>query len=180
LGGRETDIAMAAFTHDPGEWQRLDWRLLQNSAVSLYFRTDILETDVSWFDAHGYNVLRLHAGAFASSETLLVALADLFCFPDYFGRNLDAFNDCLSDIEIPDVGGVLLVLSSFHVVATALPTVAQALLEICADNSRRFLLTGRRFLVLVQSDDPSIRFEPVGATAVAWNPQEWLNSKRGL
>jgi hypothetical protein len=30
----------------------------------------------------------------------------------------------------------------------------------------------------VQSDDPTIRFEPVGAMPVMWNHAEWLDAKR--
>jgi hypothetical protein len=47
-----------------------------------------------------------------------------------------------------------------------------------AHHSRTAALFGRRLMCLVQSDDPHIRFEPVGATPVAWNDAEWLNSKR--
>jgi hypothetical protein len=32
----------------------------------------------------------------------------------------------------------------------------------------------------VQSDDPRIRFERVGAMPVTWNPQEWLDADRGV
>jgi hypothetical protein len=60
------------------------------------------------------------------------------------------------------------------------PDVAHAILDIVADNARRFLLTGKRFVTLVHSSDPAINLEPVGATPVLWNPKESLNSKRGL
>jgi hypothetical protein len=33
-------------------------------------------------------------------------------------------------------------------------------------------------MTLVQSNDPYIKFAPVGATPVAWNDAEWLDSKR--
>jgi hypothetical protein len=88
-------------------------------------------------------------------------------------------NDCLSDIEVPEPG-LLLVMHGFDEVTRKDGSFAQALLDVCADNSRRFLLTGQRFLVLIQSDDPRLAFDPVGRTAVTWNPQEWLNSNRGL
>jgi len=42
------------------------------------------------------------------------------------------------------------------------------------------LLLGQRLLALVQSDDPRIRFERIGAVPVNWNPREWLDSDRGL
>jgi RNAse (barnase) inhibitor barstar len=171
---------MATFKQDPSEWERLDWQLLQISPVTLYFQQQVLESDVFWFATEGYRVRSLKAGAYSSPEALLVALADLLSFPDYFGRNLDAFNDCLRDVEVPELGGLLLVLEGFGMFANFFRYESQAILDICASQSRCFLLTGRRFLVLVQADDPDISFEPVGATPVTWNPREWLNAKRGI
>jgi RNAse (barnase) inhibitor barstar len=171
---------MATFKQDPDEWQRLDWQLLQNSAVTLYFSGAILEADTSWFLGQGYRVLSVEAEAYGSPASLLRALGDVLAFPEYYGQNLNAFNDCLSDVDIPLEGGVLLVLHDFHAFAQHSRPIAQAILDILAENSRRFLMTGQRFLVLVHSTDPRITFEPVGATPVMWNPQEWLDSKRGL
>jgi RNAse (barnase) inhibitor barstar len=171
---------MNAFTDDPANWQRLDWRLLQNSSVTLYHSRAILAGDLRWFTEHGYTVRSLEPIEQHSSDDFLAALGQVLRFPDYFGGSLDAFNDCLSDIEIPEESGLVLVLEEFQRVSLSFPPVAQAVLDILAMNSRRFLLTGRRFLILVQSSDPRIAFEGVGATPVLWNPQEWLDSKRGL
>jgi RNAse (barnase) inhibitor barstar len=171
---------MSTFTDDPSEWTRLDWQLLQNSPVTLYFRPDVLEADVGWFEAAGYRVISVRVAAHFSPSALLDKLAELLVFPEHFGRNLDAFNDCLGDVDVPQVGGLLLVLSDYGSFAASFQREAQAILDICADQSRRFLLTGRRFLVLVQSSEPTIKFEPVGASPVIWNPKEFLNSTRGL
>ncbi|HKO54045.1 MAG TPA: barstar family protein [Polyangiaceae bacterium] len=171
---------MATFTNNPTEWERLDWQLLQNSPVTIYFDREILESDVSWFRADGYRVLSIRAAEHSSPEALLVALGKVLAFPDYFGRNLDAFNDCLSDVEVPDAGGLLLVLDEYAPFTAYFRREAQAVLDICADQARRFLLIGRRFVVLVQSGDPTLTFDPVGASPVMWNPREWLNANRGL
>jgi len=40
------------------------------------------------------------------------------------------------------------------------------------------MLTGHRILALVQTDDPDLRFDPVGAASVVWNDAEWLNASR--
>jgi hypothetical protein len=55
---------------------------------------------------------------------------------------------------------------------------AQILLDIFADQARRAILIGNRIICLVQSKDPQLSFEPVGAMPVMWNDAEWLNSKR--
>jgi hypothetical protein len=60
------------------------------------------------------------------------------------------------------------------------PRFAHTLLDSIESTSRRFLLVERRLLALVQSDDPRIRFERIGAAPVNWNPREWLDADRGL
>src|SRR5437899_622956 len=105
---------MSAFNNDPAEWQRLDWQLLQNSSVSLYYSPAILAADLAWLTDNGYVVRSLDAVDWQSSQEFLVALGKLLTFPDYFGRNLDAFNDCLSDIDVPEEGGMALVLHEFQ------------------------------------------------------------------
>ncbi len=60
------------------------------------------------------------------------------------------------------------------------PRAAQIVLDIMADHSRAAALFGRRLMCLVHSNDPNIRFEPVGATPVAWNDAEWFDSERRL
>jgi RNAse (barnase) inhibitor barstar len=171
---------MVSFRDDPEEWQRLDWQILQNSAVALYFEPSVLRADISWFEAQRYRVLSFDARPYGSCEALLTALGGLLSFPEHFGRNLAAFNDCLSDVAVPDDGGLLLVMHHFDSFSATARREAQALLDICAHQSRRFLLIGRRFLLFAHSDDPRVDFEPVGATPVMWNPKEWLNSSRGL
>jgi hypothetical protein len=62
--------------------------------------------------------------------------------------------------------------------AARCPRAAQVVLDIMADNSRSAALFGRRLMCLLHSTDPHIRFEPVGATPVAWNDAEWLDARR--
>jgi hypothetical protein len=94
----------------------------------------------------------------------------------------------LSDLDIPEDGGVAIVLYSYDVYANGLGSAcapsgtkaAEALLDIFAGTSRYMLLTGRRLITLVQSAEPSIRFEKLGGASAQWNRREWLNKDRGL
>jgi RNAse (barnase) inhibitor barstar len=169
---------MSAFANDPSEWQRLDWSLLQNSPIALYHSTNVLDKDIAWLKKNGYVVRSSSSECWESAMALLLALGKTLSFPEHFGGNLDAFNDCLSDLEIPQDGGFVLVLREFEQVATSFPAEAHAILDILASNSRRFSLTGQRLITLVQSNNPEIQFQPVGATPVQWNPREWLAAKR--
>lgn len=171
---------MATFSGDGSDLQRLDWRLLQNGAVALYFRRSVLDADVIWLREHAYQVVELDCLPWADAADMHRAFAAALSFPDYYGMNLDALNDCLSDIDVRDDGGLALVFLRFDAFASRHRVVAQRVLDILADNARRSLLFGRRIVVLAQSDDPRISLNPVGATAVTWNPEEWQDEDRGL
>jgi hypothetical protein len=100
-------------------------------------------------------------------------------FPDYYGRNLDALNDCMRDIEPAEEStGFVLVFTGYDRFADSCPYDAQVVLDIFASHARHAALFGQRMICLVQSDDPDIEFKPVGAEPVMWNNTEWLVAKR--
>jgi RNAse (barnase) inhibitor barstar len=169
---------MAVFQGD--DFNRLDWRLLQNGAISLYFQPSVLAGDVAWLANHGYVIHEFDCATWASEGDFHDAVSAKLRFPDYYGRNIAAFNDCLSDLDIPDEGGAALVFHRYDRFLTQEPKFAKYVLDDIQQNSRRFSLWGRRLLALLQSDDPRLNVGPLGACSANWNPQEWLNAKRGL
>ena len=52
--------------------------------------------------------LRLETVRFAAKPTLLKNLAKALSFPDWFGENWDALEDCLSDLSWSDASGHVL------------------------------------------------------------------------
>jgi hypothetical protein len=54
------------------------------------------------------------------------------------------------------------------------------ILNIFARHSRRNLLFGLRLVILLQSIDPELSIEPVGAQTISWNQQEWFDFQRGI
>jgi RNAse (barnase) inhibitor barstar len=170
---------MAAFRDDPTEWERLDWRLLQNGTVSLYHRPAVLDADVAWLTGVAYRIVRVDCREWAASGTPHPSLARALAFPDYYGANLNSLADVLVDLDVPDEGGLALVLDRLDAyVAKTDRGEAWAVLDVFEAASRRFLLTGRRFIVLAQSNDPQLMFDGVGARPVMWNPKEWLTANR--
>lgn len=171
---------MAVFSDDPESYDRVDWDLLQNGPINLYWRAPYLAEHVQWLKGDEYEINEFDCSSWVDEAAMHGDIAAGLGFPDYYGRNLDALNDCLSDLDVPTTGGRVLVLQRYDLLTRACPAVAQHVLDIIAHQSRRFLLFGRRFFALVQSDDPTIAFQPVGATPVNWNRREWLKSNRGL
>lgn len=179
---------MSVFSREPSEWQRLDWHLFQNGAIVLYFRAATLSEDIQWLCDHRYVVYEFRCDHWQSEELVHEDFKRVLRFPEYYGKNFDALDDCFCDISIPEDGGVALVFRRFdayakHAGATQTHSGrshAEIILDIIANRSRFFLLTGERLVLLIQSDDPKLRFEHLGGISATWNPKEWLNTSRGL
>jgi len=48
-------------------------------------------------------VLEINVGEVRSREELHELLFQAFAFPDYYGRNWDAFDECIRDVTTPEV-----------------------------------------------------------------------------
>ncbi len=171
---------MAVFRDGSDDFQRLDYTLLQNGTVSLYFRSAVLAEDVEQLKTYGYRIDNFDCAAWQNEEDMFTAFAATLNFPDYFGRNLNALNDCLCDIDVPEESGRALVFHRYDAFAAKMSEVVWTVLDIIESNSHLYLLFGKRLLALVQSDDPRIQFNGLGAQHANWNRREWLNANRGL
>jgi hypothetical protein len=162
----------------PDATERLDWRLMERGAVALYHKGTILTQDVAWFRHHRYAVFDLDASRWTTPAEFHADAQRVLAFPQHYAKNLASWVDSLAELEVPDESGTVIVFRRYDAFAQAQRELAQTILDSIESTSRRFLLTGRRLLALVQSDDPRIRFERVGAMPVTWNPREWLDSDR--
>lgn len=168
---------MAVFSDE--DYQRLDYALMQNGSINLYFRPEILAEDIEELKKLDYQIDEFDCTTWESIDEMHNQIAEKLNFPDYYGRNLDALNDCLSDIEIPKESGKILVFHRFDSFTLKEPNTAWHLLDIISHNSWLWLLWGQRFISLVQSDNPKIHFDNLGSRPAMWNRKEWLDSSRG-
>jgi len=167
---------MAVFKNNPEDLQRLDYRIFQNGWSSLYWRENVLDTDIHWFRQAGYEVIEFDCTSWTDEAIFHSEIKNKLRFPAYYGRNLDALNDCLSDLEFNEAGK-LIAFRHFQFVDSNL---AHNILDIFAGSSRLHLLFGDKLLTLVQVDDPNYEIALVGGCPVLWNGAEWLNSKRSI
>jgi hypothetical protein len=144
----------------------------------MYWQTEGLDADLEWLAKHGYRLYRFNCERWSSDEDALTELGARLDLADY--GNWNAFSDCLADLDVPIDGGAVIVLMRYDRFAKKCPATAHAILDICANNARIFMLFGQRLATLVQSDDPRLSFDLVGATPVMWNRREWMDSQRGL
>lgn len=180
-------LAMTVLTASEVDNRQLDWTILRDGGVALYWQPEILAQDLNWLESKGYRIVSFEAGKWSSEDQMHHELKSDLSFPDYYGENLDAMNECIcDDLVVPDEGGLVLVLRRYdrfakNKVRPNRPrSVAEIVLEILARAVRYHMLFGRRLLILVQSDDPRIRFENLAPVFASWNPREWLDKKRGL
>jgi hypothetical protein len=179
---------MAPFTQLDEHEQRLDWTILRDGSIALYWRREIFDEDIQWFGQQNYNVISFDCERWVSSAEMHADFHKTLTFPAHYGRNMDALNDCIDDLPVPDVGGVAIALSRFDAYAKgpgAAPITSgrpesEIVLDIFARASRFFLLTGRRLLTLVQTDDPRIQFDTLSCVGAVWNWREWQHKNRGL
>jgi len=72
---------MAIFRNDEN-LQRLDWELLQNGAVTLYFRPEVLAQDIEWLKTHDYRVDAFDCSSWIGESEMHDALSSGLEFPE--------------------------------------------------------------------------------------------------
>ncbi len=171
---------MAAFDAEEEKQETRDWAVLLNGGISMYWRRDYLNEDLEWFRHQNYQIYSFNCAEWTLGN-MHADFQRTLGFPSYYGHNFDALNDCLEhDVSVPDRGGALIALNRFDNFSKGMRPEAEIVLDLLARASRRYLLTGRRFLTLIQSDDPAIYFDRLGGVVPTWNWREWLNKDRGL
>jgi hypothetical protein len=172
----------------PDDENDLDYVFIRDGGVGVYRNLSYLEEDIEWLRNRDYRVHRFDCANWISDEAMHQNLKEELSFPAYYGKNFNALDDVVPDLSIPDDGGVALVFISFDVYANGPSTSLagtgvdqpQILLDVLSRASHSFLLTGKRFLILVQSNDPRMHYENLGAKTALWNWREWLYKNREL
>jgi hypothetical protein len=171
-----------------GDENALDYVVIRDGGITIYRNLGYLEEDVQWLQDKRYRIHRVDCANWASENAMHESLQSALSFPDYYGKNFDALNDVVPDLEVPDDGGVALVLTSYDVYANGQGTSlagsgvnqGEIVLDILSRASHTFLLTGKRFLTIIQSSDPHMHYGKLGGRAPMWNWREWLHKDRGL
>ncbi|MFB6651462.1 barstar family protein [Streptomyces microflavus] len=175
--------------HEPAPQETTDRipgiEFMSNTFVTLFWRRRLLTDALEQLEASGFRIVHLAAKGWTTERDMHRAIATALRFPDYYGHNLDALNDCLGDVAcnapydgVAEGAGLVLSVTDYDHFAAKSPGAAQVMLDIIAGQGRHAAVVQRRFFALVHSNDPDIQFEPIGAMPVMWNSDEWLNSKR--
>lgn len=112
------------------------------------------EAGLQWF--------AVDASRLRDKDALLKAVGAALCFPDYFRRNWDAFEECLTDLEWLDERRSVLYLGPIDALATAAPKDLETFLAIVREASRASADSPRVLWVLVGASKA-----PAGLTMLA-------------
>lgn len=170
---------MRPFPETKGDW----WvfYFLKNGGVVKYWKPTILARDCQRLEAMGYQLDQFNCLEWTDEDAMHKQLKERLGFPDYYGENLAALNDCIhGNLEIPEDSGRVLILNRFDAFNTIEPQLAWDILDTFARTTYRHLIRGKRFFVFLQSDDPTLTFRDVGKQYIRWNQKEWLHKDRGL
>ncbi len=83
-------------------------------------------------DLEGFEVLRIDGSTLEDKEELLDTIAEGFGFPDWFGQNWDALEECLRDLEAVNDGYALLITDATAIWAEH-PRLSGTLVEVWLD-----------------------------------------------
>jgi len=164
----------------PEDCNRLDFEILAESGVALYYQYEVLGEDLAWFALERYEVIQFDEEALDTLDGFHFEARLKLGFPEDYQPSFDDLREALSEMRVPVEGGTALVLPGAHRLAQDDQAGFANLLGVMADLSHEFMLTGQRFLTLVQSDDGELDVGTVGSRRVLWNPRERMAWTRGL
>lgn len=125
--------------------------LLPNCKRAGVFRSAIAGDEiVAAAKTAGLQAYKIDLGKVRSKNQLLDAFAKALNFPDRFGKNWDALNDCLSDLEWLGDEGRVVILANCQAFATSHEEDFALLLELLEGATVSSKEDGKPFWVFVQ------------------------------
>lgn len=161
----------------------LDFLLIQNSFINLFCRRTILDETTAWLQRRSYKVVEVDSASWRSQADLHRDIGKVLDFPEYYGSNFDALNDCLSDVAVQSYGwsaadtGLVLVIDGYDAFAKRDAEIAHLLLHTFAKQATYAALFGHRMMCLVRTADSALQIPHVGGAPVSWNHCEFLTAR---
>lgn len=175
---------MAAFSPDGPGTDAHDFGLARHGGLAKYLNVDVLTDSERALQELGYVLVRMDAKGWGRERVLHQDFASALSFPAWYGQNLDALDDCLSDVAAGGYGwdvtrtGLAVTVHGVGPFARKHAALACSVVDALARTSREAMLYGHRILWLLHVDDPSFCLPPVNAVEVPWNDCEWMDARR--
>ncbi len=105
---------------------------------------------------HRLEFFHFQGGGIRGKEGFLNGAAAALEFPDYFGHNWDAFEECLTDMSWRPAPGYAILLEHFETFRKEAPADFETLLHILHDAASFWKEQTKSFFVILRDFGPSI------------------------
>ena len=109
----------------------------------------------------GWRCVVLDGSEVEDKASFLEMCDEAFGLPDWFGMNWDALEECLSDLDLAETDGVVVVWSSWGLLAEAEPKEFAVALDVLAGAVRTWASDGVRGGVLLLGEGPDLDVEEI-------------------
>jgi RNAse (barnase) inhibitor barstar len=113
-------------------------------------------TLIDMFVNKGYLIFSLNGHEIKSKEELLRYLARVMKFPDHFGQNWDALEECLNDLEWSSSKGYIIQFMNADSFIKICPSDFSIFVEIIKSTSIYWNTNKVKFLLLVETNIPTV------------------------
>jgi hypothetical protein len=129
-------------------------RLLAGEIEPGIYRLDMSlrpSTICNRFSGHGWCCFYLDGGKIFDKQSLLAESARAFWFPDYFGHNWDALEECVTDLSWFEETGYVLLYDHAAVLVSQGPDVWATFYDILNSTVAHWNARSRPFYVLLRN-----------------------------
>ena len=141
--------------------------LLAASPVVRYANRNIMTEEIAELNSLGYSCSIFNCINWQVEADFHKDVAIALEFPHYYGRNLDAFKDCLFGVTTRSAAGVALAFYEWDNFAQAVPEDSWKILDVIAFVSRRLLVERFRFFALLHAPDTPFYSRRIGGNCIA-------------
>jgi RNAse (barnase) inhibitor barstar len=140
---------------------RLDDEILLEGPICIYSNEEILNKDLEWFKESGYTIYDFDTSAW-TSDIAHQEMKSKMGFPQYYGNNLDAFDECLGEMYLDNYIGQVIVFRHFDKFTTSDERFCNTILEIITEQSWAWLVSFHKLIGIIQVDDRSFLAPRIG------------------
>ncbi|WP_186785933.1 barstar family protein [Paenibacillus agilis] len=147
-------------------------RLFLNSDVVLFYQKQYIDSSIDALLKENYNIHIIDCSEWKTEMDFHNNVAQILGFPSYYGKNLNAFNDCLSDMY-PSESDIALVFLNFEILSGIDYEFSRHVLDIIQCQARSARIQGTHLCSLVQTNDKIATYRDLGTVNADWNSAEW-------
>ncbi|WP_394775306.1 barstar family protein [Flavobacterium sp.] len=155
---------MIKFKNEPVTWGRLDYEIISRGFLKPYSDDEALKEDTYWLKSEDYKVIEFNCLDLSDKEIMHNTLHAQFDFPNYYGHNWDALQECLNEIEITD-NGLVVVFNSLDKINNK---IAYNLIDIFVSSAQRHRIFSEILLILIKVENRNFTLNPFGASNFFW------------